>query len=77
MSDYELLRELNDEFGNVVQEKKMKELLEKRNNSILAHGINPVKRLDAEELFYLVRQACSLVIEDLDELMAKALFPRL
>lgn len=52
VSDYEVLGSLNDELGKFYSERKKHLLmaLEKRNNSILAHGNNPILRNDFKEI---------------------------
>lgn len=52
VSDYEVLGSLNDELGKFYSERKKHLLmaLEKRNNSILAHGNNPILRDDFKEI---------------------------
>jgi len=76
--DFELLQDLGDEVGKkFLEDKKMQDLLSKRNNSILAHGLVPVKREDAERMFESVREYVELVVEDAEGLMRESEFPRL
>jgi len=76
--DFELLQDLGDEVGKkFLEDKKMQDLLSKRNNSILAHGLVPVKREDAERMFESVRGYVELVVEDAEGLMRESEFPRL
>ena len=76
--DFELLQDLGDEVGKkFLEDKKMQDLLSKRNNSILAHGLVPVKREDAERMFESVREYVELVVEDAKGLMRKSEFPKL
>jgi len=76
--DFELLQDLGDEVGKkFLEDKKMQDLLSKRNNSILAHGLVPVKREDAERMFESVRGYVELVVEDAEGLMIESEFPRL
>jgi len=76
--DFELLQDLGDEVGKkFLEDKKMQDLLSRRNNSILAHGLVPVKREDAERMFESVREYVELVVEDAKGLMRKSEFPKL
>ena len=76
--DFELLQDLGDEVGKkFLEDKKMQDLLSKRNKSILAHGLVPVKREDAERMFESVRGYVELVVEDAEGLMIESEFPRL
>jgi len=76
--DFELLQDLGDEVGKkFLEDKKMQDLLSRRNNSILAHGLVPVKREDAERMFESVRGYVELVVEDAEGLMRESEFPRL
>ena len=76
--DYELLRDLGDELGKrFVEDKQIQDLLTKRNNSILAHGIMPVKRGETERMFEAVKGYVELVIPDAGSLMEKSAFPKL
>ena len=76
--DFELLQDLGDEVGKkFLEDKKMQDLLSKRNNSILAHGLVPVKREDAERMFESVREYVELVVEDAEGLMRESEFPKL
>jgi len=76
--DFELLQDLGDEVGKkFLEDKKMQDLLSKRNKSILAHGLVPVKREDAERMFESVRGYVELVVEDAEGLMRESEFPRL
>ena len=75
--DYELLKDLNDELGEVMDDKGFVDILHRRNVSILAHGVIPIKKEDAERLFDKTKKTASMVVKDLDELMGKSKFPRL
>ncbi|MCX8177605.1 MAG: hypothetical protein N3F10_04820, partial [Candidatus Bathyarchaeota archaeon] len=49
--DYQLLEALGDEIGQkYAQDKKLKDLLSKRNASILAHGLQPIKKHEYTQL---------------------------
>jgi len=76
--DFELLQDLGDEVGKkFLEDKKMQDLLSKRNKSILAHGLVPVKREDAERMFESVREYVEQVVEDAEGLMRESEFPKL
>jgi CRISPR-associated protein (TIGR02710 family) len=76
--DFELLQDLGDEVGkHFLEDKRIKDLLQKRNNSILAHGLIPVKREDAERMFERMKDYVELVVEDARGLMEKSVFPKL
>jgi len=75
--DLELLKDLGDELGELKDDKKLVDLLSKRNASILAHGIDPISREDAERLYEKVVEIASKVIENLDEMRKMAKFPKL
>ena len=75
-NSFELLKDLEDEIGNVY-DNELKNLLKKRNISILAHGIEPVKREDAEELYKKTLGVSYKVVDNLEELMVKSAFPKL
>ncbi|MCD6474476.1 MAG: TIGR02710 family CRISPR-associated protein [Thermoplasmata archaeon] len=75
--DYELLRDLGDELGNMKEDKELNNLLKKRNDSILAHGTTPISKEDAEKLYEKVIEMASKVIKDLKKKMKRAEFPKL
>jgi CRISPR-associated protein (TIGR02710 family) len=80
--DYDLLADLDDELGKkFIEESKeaenLQNLLNNRNNSILAHGLEPVERETATELFEEVKAYAKTVLPELDELMKDASFPKL
>ena len=76
-NSFELLKDLEDEIGNVIDDNELNDLLKKRNISILAHGIEPVKREDAEKLYKKTLGVSYKVVDNLEELMAKSTFPKL
>jgi len=72
---YELLQAKNDELGKkFAQDNELKNLLAKRNNSILAHGLNPVNKETYLRLYEKVIQYASLIIEKLDPLLQDSTF---
>ncbi|MEM2583008.1 MAG: TIGR02710 family CRISPR-associated CARF protein [Candidatus Thermoplasmatota archaeon] len=74
---YQLLKDLNDEIGNVIEDKELKDLLKKRNESILAHGIEPVNKEEAVKLFEKAKEIAKKVIEKLENYMEISKFPKL
>ena len=74
---YELLQDLRDDLGGVVEDKELMDLLTRRNSSILAHGVKPVSREDAEKLLGKTKSIAGVVINRLDSLLETSRFPRL
>jgi len=76
--DYELLKEKGDELGEkFFENRRLQNLLRSRNSSILAHGLEPVKKEVCEELFGIVNEFANSVVKNLDDLKTKSKFPRL
>jgi CRISPR-associated protein (TIGR02710 family) len=76
--DFELLNDLGDEIGKkFLADNRMKDMLAKRNNSILAHDLVPVAKEDAEKMFEIVKEYVELVVEDVAGLMKKSDFQKL
>ena len=76
-NSFELLKDLKDEVGNIIDDKELKELIKKRNTSILAHGIDPVEKEDAEKLYQKTFEISQQVVENLKPLMKLSEFPKL
>lgn len=78
---YKLLRELDDDLAPAFMgDERLKDLLTKRNTSILAHGFEPITGDRVEEVKELRDKVINLgrlLYEDLDELMSKAEFMEL
>jgi CRISPR-associated protein (TIGR02710 family) len=76
---YKLLRDLGWEEADTVylKNKELKDLLKKRNSSILAHGLEPVEKDTAKELFDDVKAYAKIVLPELNVLMEEARFPKL
>ena len=73
--DYELLAAKDNPLGiKFIQDKKLKDLLSKRNKSILAHNLKPVDRKTYQELRRKTEEYASLTIKNLKQLMKKAKF---
>lgn len=73
---YALLYDLNDELGLKFNgDRRLQNLLQSRNRSILAHGLAPVEKNAAEELFGIVVEYVMIVSSD--KLSETAAFPKL
>ncbi|MCK5108751.1 MAG: TIGR02710 family CRISPR-associated protein [Methanosarcinales archaeon] len=73
---YALLYDLNDELGLKFNgDGRLQNLLQSRNRSILAHGLAPVEKNSAEELFGIVVEYTRMVSSD--KLSEMAAFPKL
>ena len=61
---FKLLKDLGWEEADTVylENDELKNLLQKRNNSILAHGLEPVDKATAEDLFEKVREYATIVL---------------
>ncbi len=76
-NSFELLKDLKDEIGNIMNDNELKDLLKKRNLSILAHGIQPVTREDAEKMYKKTLEISSTIIDNFEVLMKESTFPKL
>lgn len=76
---YRLLKDLGWGKADEVylNNKEINGLLQTRNNSILAHGLEPVEKETAEKLFEYVKRYAREVFQDIDNLMEKATFPEI
>lgn len=75
---YQLLNDLDDEhLQGVLDDHSLRDLLYKRNSSILAHGIMVVDEKNAKRLYEKTKDVAGKVIKDLDEKMCLARFPKL
>jgi len=62
--NYELLAAKGNPLGiKFIQDKKLKDLLSKRNRSILAHDLKPVNRKTYQELHWKTKEYASLTIK--------------
>jgi len=81
--DLELLQDLGDGMGVLLDDKAFMDLLEKRNSSILAHGIKPVTKEMAEKFYNKVVEIGEKFFDDmghkyrLSEIREMARFPEL
>jgi CRISPR-associated protein (TIGR02710 family) len=60
-----------------LENKKVKGLLRKRNNSIRAHGLEPVEKEVAEDLYEKTKEYARIIVQDLEELLKESRFPKL
>ena len=75
-NSYELLRILNDELAEkFLEDKEVKNVLSNRNNSILAHGLNPADKENTLKLFNKLKEYARETFVDLDKYMEYAEFP--
>jgi len=74
---YELLSDLEDELGKkFVSNRRLHNLLKRRNDSILAHGITPVDEDTVSQLRKVAVELAGQVVASLESLMEKARFPK-
>lgn len=76
-ADYELLCALGDELGKEWQQGELKEVMRARNNSIAAHGLEPVNEELALKLMGAIEPILKRLVPNLHELLKKAEFPSL
>jgi hypothetical protein len=76
--DFLLLNELGDELGKyyVENESKIKNLTQKRNNSILAHGLNSQSREDFEEFLEVVINLARKLDKDMNKFLKETEFAK-
>lgn len=76
---FNLLRDMGWEEADTVYlgNNKLKDLLKKRNSSILAHGLELVGKKAANELFDEVKKHAKIVLPELDDLIEEARFTKL
>lgn len=73
---YDLLNNFEDKLGKrFVSDENLKNLLRKRNESILAHGLTPITLSDYEQLYQIVMELGKYVVADLEILLEKSKFP--
>ena len=74
-----LLRDLGWKEADDIylENKEMRGLLQKRNNSIRAHGLEPVEKEVAEELYGRAKEYARIIVPDLEKLLEDARFPKL
>lgn len=75
---YEILRYENEEIGKIFSsDKKLKDLLKQRNQSILAHGLKPISEEEYRELLEKTKQLAIEAYPSVEKLMENAEFPKL
>ena len=73
--NYELLKGKNHPLGEkFLQDKKLQDLLKKRNISILAHGQTPVTKQTYNQLDKKVKEYAKTTIKNLEELIQNSKF---
>ncbi len=77
VENFDLLKKLNNSVITIYNEKEeeLKAYLNFRNNSILAHGFNPIEEEHYGKLEKSIRELISKVINNFDELFHKTTFP--
>ena len=74
--NYELLSDLGEELGkNFFNDYELRNLLEKRNNSILAHGFSPVSEEDCLNLKGKILNLAGLLHKGIGQIMEEGKFP--
>ena len=77
--DYDLLFDLEDDWGRLFKEEydkgSLKKLLSLRNNSILAHGFNPVSEKTYKEMLVEVEKIVRSIFPEIIHLTERAKFP--
>jgi len=76
---FALLNDLGWKDANALylENNRLKNLLNRRNNSILAHGLEPIDKKTADELFKEVMDHTTSIIPNLNELAEKGRYPKL
>lgn len=73
--DYELLASKDKEIGvKFVADSKLRDLLSRRNSSILAHALQPVGREVYQELWSKVLNYATIAVANLEQLLSDSLF---
>jgi hypothetical protein len=73
--DYELLKAIGDMLGQKYEEdKQLKNLLSKRNTSILAHGIKPVYKQTYRQLYMKTLEYVEKVVANLHQHLKNSKF---
>lgn len=76
-ASYELLKNLGDEIGEMGAGEKLRNALSARNNSIAAHGLEPVTEKVANNLKEAIEPILRKVVPNLESHLEKAQFPTL
>ncbi|MBC7129594.1 TIGR02710 family CRISPR-associated protein [Candidatus Bathyarchaeota archaeon] len=71
--DYELLKANGDELGEkYLQDKSLRDLLSKRNTSILAHGLTPITRETWQKLYRKTLEFAEIAVKNINTLITIA-----
>lgn len=74
---FEFLEHLNCQYAkDYLADKSLKNMVNKRNDSLLAHGLNPISKEDAENLFESVLKYSIGVFPEIEKYMEMAKFPK-
>lgn len=74
---FDFLKHLGCQYANdYLEDKRLKSMVNKRNDSLLAHGLNPINREDAENLFESVLKYSIAVFPEIEKYMEMAKFPK-
>ena len=74
---YNILEKLDDNLSNQsIKDRQLNIAVNKRNNSILAHGLNPMNKDDAVDLYKKVLNNSKLFYPDIEKYMKLAEFPK-
>lgn len=74
---FTLLEYLNDSLAkDFLQDKNIDNVLSIRNNSILAHGLNPANKEDTIQLFNKLNEYARVIFPELDKYLDYATFPK-
>ncbi len=78
VKDYLLLNELNDDLGRyyVENEKAIKNITVKRNNSILAHGLESKSKDDFDEFLNMVVEISRKLDKDMNKFLKETRFAK-
>ena len=76
--DFLLLNELGDDLGKyyIENESRIKNLTQKRNNSILAHGLNSQSREDFDEFLEVVIDLARKLDKDMNKFLKETQFAK-
>lgn len=74
---FDFLKHLGCQYANdYLEDKRLKSMVSKRNDSLLAHGLNPINKEDAENLFESVLKYSIGVFPEIEKYMEMAKFPK-
>jgi CRISPR-associated protein (TIGR02710 family) len=76
-ASYELLEALGDEVGKAWAQPKLRDALSARNNSIAAHGLEPVTDEVAYKLKEAIEPLLNSVVPNLQQCLQEVRFPKL